>query len=1330
MFRSQKTQQILNIAFQILVFAYQGIAALILISVPFLAKGWLKTPFIGAFVERTLIFDGVGNSNGGEAWELFNKHVQLYDQLVAIDGQEIREKKDLYTILQEHKVGDSVAITYRKPNNVEYTQTIRLHKFPKNDIITYLIIPYIVGVVYFFISLWIFILRRREPAGRAFVILASSLAVSAGTIFDAYTTQYFTYIWTFAIALGGGAMFDLALVFPEELRLTTKRPYIHWAGYIIGTILTFLAWKDIDNFQNPTAYIADWQHIYLFTGAMVIAFLGILIYRRYTTTSPIVHEQIRTIILGFAFAFAPIAGFFLVSAIHPVNFTPYLVLPTFIFPLATGYAILRYRLLKIDYLVTRAIVIGTLTVLIAGGYALLVMGLSLIFGQNISPRNPLLIGALVAFLAIALNPLRNYLQSIIDKFTFRGSQAYQKRVQAFGHKLTTALDLPDIFNVLREEITTNILPGILHIYIYNADSDQYEAVPLQKGDRPSSDLRFSSNSPLVAMIRKEHASLYIDPHNLPEALEAEKTRLGILGAYLFVPMWSGSNLIGWLALGLRRSGETYNSNELSFLENLSDQAALAIERARVVLDMQQQVQRMNTLTRISQGVNITLSFDDILELIFAQTTQIIPATDLHITLHNKEGDYFYYAFCLENNERMTERENTPLPPGQGIAPWIAKNSRAILTQDYTQQCQTLNVIPALQGVYAWMGVPLNAAAETIGALSISSRDPLTTYTQSQLDLLQAIADQTAGAIVKARLLQETRRRAHQLSTLNELTRQLTSTLELDPLLQNILESAVNILECEAGTLFLVDEKSDAMVFKVTVGPVADNLIGKKLPPGSGIVGKVVQTRAAVIENDVQKSAKWFGNTDKQTGFITRAVLAVPLLVKERVIGVIEVINKRNGLPFVEDDRNLLMAFAGQAAVAIENARLYTLTDKELNARVEELSIMQRIDRELNASLEIGRAMKITLDWAMRQSRSDAGLVGIVEPEGIRIMAQQGYGSQLSEYEETWLPIELPSMISAIESGQPQRVSLDPEIQGGILPGTHTQTVIPIRREDKVIGIVFLESLEETQVDIGFLSRLSDHAAIAISNAQLYAELEAANRAKSDFVSFVAHELKNPMTSIKGYTELLAAGAVGPINENQANFLNTIRSNVERMSTLVSDLNDNSKIEAGRLRLEFKSISIQEIIEDATRSTKRQIEEKQQTIRIEVPESLPEIWADRTRVGQILVNLVSNANKYTQEGGEIIIGAEETKNRWDPEGAKRVVHIWVKDNGIGISLEDQRKIFQKFFRSEDQKAREAPGTGLGLNITKSLVEMQGGKIWFESEFRKGTTFHFTMPVAEK
>ncbi len=115
--------------------------------------------------------------------------------------------------------------------------------------------------------------------------------------------------------------------------------------------------------------------------------------------------------------------------------------------------------------------------------------------------------------------------------------------------------------------------------------------------------------------------------------------------------------------------------------------------------------------------------------------------------------------------------------------------------------------------------------------------------------------------------------------------------------------------------------------------------------------------------------------------------------------------------------------------------------------------------------------------------------------------------------------------------------------------------------------------------------------------------------------------------------------------------------------------------------------------------------------------------------QVITNLVSNANKYTPDGGTVTVGAEKCRNQWDPDGASEVVHMWVKDTGIGISLEDQKKIFQKFFRSEDSKAREAPGTGLGLNITKSLVEMMGGQIWFESEFRQGTTFHFTVPVAE-
>jgi signal transduction histidine kinase len=527
----------------------------------------------------------------------------------------------------------------------------------------------------------------------------------------------------------------------------------------------------------------------------------------------------------------------------------------------------------------------------------------------------------------------------------------------------------------------------------------------------------------------------------------------------------------------------------------------------------------------------------------------------------------------------------------------------------------------------------------------------------------------------------------------------------------------------------MDEQTGDMIFRVTAGPVATNLLGQRLPAGTGIVGRAVQTRAPVIENDGQRSVSKFEGPDKQTGFTSRSLLAVPMQIKDRILGVIEVINRRDGLPFVADDQNLLTAFAGQAAVAVENARLLALTDQELAKSVEELQVMGRIVRELNASLEVDRAMRITLEWAIRQSSSEAGLIGMLDEDKMHIMVQQGYEDILAENTTTDLATQLPGVYSTIQTGQSSQISLLGNGSKGLLPAAHTQIIIPIRREAQVTGLILLESTTDTQRNLAFLNRLSDNAAIAISNAQLYDEVQRANVAKSDFVSFVAHELKNPMTSIKGYTELLAAGSVGTINEMQTNFLSTIRSNVERMSTLVSDLNDNAKIEAGRLRLDYKPVDMPDIVDDVIRSTKRQLEDKKQAIVLQLAPSLPQVWADRTRVSQVLTNLVSNAHKYTPEGGQVIVGADATTNQWDPEGAKNVVHIWVKDNGIGISIEDQSKIFQRFFRSDDSKAREAPGTGLGLNITKSLVEMQGGRIWFESEYRKGTTFHFTVPVSE-
>ncbi len=1321
-FQSERTTTLGNRILQALVSAYQLVALGAFLAALILANSWLKTPFLGAFYEQTLRFNGAVPSGDSGSWNLFNQGIRPGDELLAVNGIGVKSAADAQRILNGFHPGETIPVLVRS-GGAEKTFEVKLNAFPLDDRTTYFVLPAIISFLFLAISLWIFGMRRNETAGRSFAILSASLSLTIGSFFDLNTTHNLTAFWTLGLALTGGALIDLALVFPQEARFVVGRPYLRWIGYLLAIGLSAYAVPTLYNFDRPLNYILAWRWIYAFVGLCGLTYILVNVYCAYKAQSPVVKSQARMIITGTVIAFGPASLWLLTSPFNVFEFTPYVFLPIVFFPLTLGYTILRFRLLRADDWVRQGAIYILLSIFIVGGYALLVAGLSVIFRTAMPASNPFWIGGLVFVLAILLDPIRLRLQTFVDNTFFRGQRAYADSVQNFAHDLTAALDLATIGQVLRRQIISTLIPSAIHIFTYDMPNDRYESLP-DEDNRASTDIHFSPGSPLVDHFIKERLPLYLDMASLPPSLKPEQARLTLLGARLFIAMQGRDRPVGWLALGPRLSGLPYTPRDLAFLDNLAEQSSVAIQRVQTVANLERRVQEMNALTRVSQGVNVTLTFDDVLELIYAQTAQIIPTSHFYITLYNKDNNYYYYGFAVENNDRLVARENLPFAANMGIGPAIIQHGRPILTQDYSRECQMRGLTPASQGVYAWMGVPLNAGAESIGALSVGSHDPGTIYTRSQLELLQAIADQTAGAIVKARLLQETQQRARQLSTLNEVTRQLTSTLELEPLLQNILESAVGILNCEAGSFFLVDAQTNELIFRVTAGPVAKDLVGQRIQPGSGIVGRAVTTGGPVIENDVQHSEGWSPETDNLTGFQTRALMAVPLRVKDNLIGVIEVINRRDGLPFVEEDQTLLTAFAGQAAVAMENARLYTLTDQELAARVEELSVMQRIDRELNTSLETDRAMRITLEWALRQSRAEAGLIGMIEEGRLRVVAQDGYTEVFEP-----LILTIPAFEAAVTTGLPQRVQFDTGGEGSLLPEAHNQIVIPIRRETSVIGLLILESTSDSQEDLTFLTRLSDHAAIAISNAQLYGEVERANLAKSEFVSFVAHELKNPMTSIKGYSELLSAGAVGAINTQQANFLNTIRSNVERMATLVSDLNDNSKIEAGRLRIDFKAVGVNDLVEDVVKSTKRQIEDRKQVIQAYLPSELPMVWGDPIRLGQVLTNLVSNATKYTPEGGVLVVGAESAKNIWDPVGAAQVVHLWVKDNGIGISPEDQRRIFQKFFRSEDQKAREAPGTGLGLNITKSLVEMQGGRIWFDSEYRKGTTFHFTVPVAE-
>jgi PAS domain S-box-containing protein len=241
--------------------------------------------------------------------------------------------------------------------------------------------------------------------------------------------------------------------------------------------------------------------------------------------------------------------------------------------------------------------------------------------------------------------------------------------------------------------------------------------------------------------------------------------------------------------------------------------------------------------------------------------------------------------------------------------------------------------------------------------------------------------------------------------------------------------------------------------------------------------------------------------------------------------------------------------------------------------------------------------------------------------------------------------------------------------------------------------------------------------------------EAANQAKDYFISVVTHELRSPLNAVLGGVGLLEDEAVGPVTEDQIELLHIIGSNITRMAALASDLADISRIESGQLQLEIEPISVGRVILEVTRSIRFQIEKKKQRLILHVSDNLPEVRGDHIRLAQVLTNLISNAHKFTPEGGRIVIRAERAANRWDPQGPAEVVHVVVEDNGIGIKAEDLQKLFQKFSRVGDRETRRIPGTGLGLSIAKNLVEMQDGRIWCESELGKGSAFHFTVPVAE-
>jgi signal transduction histidine kinase len=384
-------------------------------------------------------------------------------------------------------------------------------------------------------------------------------------------------------------------------------------------------------------------------------------------------------------------------------------------------------------------------------------------------------------------------------------------------------------------------------------------------------------------------------------------------------------------------------------------------------------------------------------------------------------------------------------------------------------------------------------------------------------------------------------------------------------------------------------------------------------------------------------------------------------------------------------------------------------NRELRQRVRELDTLYGIGKSVTSLLDRDQLLERILDAAFYVIDAEEASLMLVDEETGQL--HPALHRQRVNGEPHWTTRRGPEELAA------------DAIRKGDATASGAMLCAPLKVGDKIIGAIGLGNPVSTHPFTGhdqqLLMALADYAAIAIENAHLYEEVRRADHAKSEFVSLVAHEMGTPLTSIRGYADVLLQRLSNPLTKEQEQYVRVIHSNVDRMQLLLSDLQDISRIETGHLKLNVKPTDLADVLKDALEATRGQIKARSQQLMLEVPQDLPMVRADPARLTQVLINLISNAYKYTPKGGRIRVQASQQDG---------YVRCAVSDTGIGISPEDQERLFTKFFRSDDPAVRERTGTGLGLCIVKSLVELQGGRIEVESQVGKGTTFWFTVPVA--
>lgn len=897
-------------------------------------------------------------------------------------------------------------------------------------------------------------------------------------------------------------------LYPSPLPILRRCPWLPALFYIpMSALVSILL---ITPFL-PAPLRQPWSGLYAFTQQATpvvgtVALLGgfvrlLIVHLRAPEGS--LRRTSRDLLYGMGAALLLGGGFYLIPRLAgwtiPAGVLPLLEPLLLLIMLGTfALAIVRHQILDARLVLSIGVSYAAATLLLIFVYLIMVLGAVRLLGRPVATGNPLLPAGFALLVAIALNPLRLWLQQGVNRLFYRQRYNYRQVVRQFGQQLSQLQELPVLTRLILERIvnTWQLYTGALVLHDEEGDPYQVrEAVGLPEASR---ELAFAPDASLARILRRHGRPVEWTPAQ-DEALEnPEREALRRLSGQVLVPIQARGRLLGWLLLGKKRSAQRYSPDDLELLEMISDQAGVALENALLYERRRREMTALEILNRVSMAAT-TAELDDLLEQVYREISSLVDAPNLAIALYDSAAQEFGYAFLVEGRERRPPDMLPRWPGGEGLIGEIERTGEPIVARDYLAECARRGVRPApqdvAQGNLAWLGVPLLSGSRVLGVMSISSSTPTTIYRAEDLRLLTTIASQTAVVIERARLRAREQQRVVELETLNEIGRASSSSIRLDELLPAIARAVQRVVDAPNLAVILYDaaRAEFSMTFHIENGQMGRSE-ETRWHIGTGLVSLIVQNREPIVTRDYLAECARRGIPG--SGRQGKAWMGVPLISGDSVIGVLVASSFNPETAYTEDNVRLLSTVAAYAATAVQNARLYEQTDAALSRRVDELLALDEISRELNTALNLQHVLQVVLERAMAATRATTGAVAIRTPDGLglQLLALRGYPPEIELHRDAPWSIHRGIIGRAVRTN---RTILVPDVRqdadyAEIAAGTLSELAVPIAYAGQPIGVINLESKRLAAFDeehLRFVQRLAGHAAIAINNARLFRERE-------------------------------------------------------------------------------------------------------------------------------------------------------------------------------------------------------------------------------------------------